>query len=230
MGRHKEMFLVLDTETTGEIPRQIAYDVGGLVCDRGGKIYHRFHYLVREVFTNPMMMASAYYAVKCPEYFDRLVDHEVELLPFAEILRKLTAIIDLYEVKTIAAYNLLFDERAMANTCELLFDNRNWLNRDLRRFCIWRAACEVLYKKKYIRTAQREGWLTEKGNIKTSAETGYRYISGDMEFEEEHRGLDDCIIEAALLTAVFGQHHPFDPTPKGFPMRVVFTRAKEMAE
>ena len=228
MGRIKEKFLVLDTETTGEIPQQIAYDVGGLVCDRDGKVYYRFHYLVREVFTNPVMMASAYYAAKCPEYFDRLVDHEVELLPFSDILRKLTAIIDLYGVDTIAAYNLQFDERAMANTCNLLYDNRNWLNRDLRRFCIWRAACEVLYKKKYIRTAFAHDWLTDKGNIKTSAETGYRYISGDMDFEEEHRGLDDCEIEAQLMAAVFRQHQKFDPTPKGFPMRVVFNRVKDM--
>lgn len=228
MSRPKKFFLVIDTETTGEIPRQIAYDVGWVVTDRDGNIYERAHYLVREVFADLPMMATAYYANKFPGYLDRLYTQECRPLPFAEILRAFDRVCEKYNIETLAAYNLNFDLRAMANTCEWLFENRNWTgNRELEKLCIMCAACDVLYNKKYIKMCRENGWETDKGNVKCSAETGYRYVSGNLDFEEEHRGADDCEIEAQILAAIFKLHKKFDGTPVGFPYRKVYAREKE---
>lgn len=219
--------LVIDTETVGAIPRQLAYDIGGVVTDRNGKIYHEFHFVVKEIFADLELMHSAYYADKFQTYVDSLYEQKIEPLSFMEILRKLTAIIDLYDVKAIAAYNLQFDKRAMENTCDLIFENRNWLNRDLEELCIMCAACDILYGKTYCKLARERGWVTDKGNIKTSAECGYRYISGDYDFEEAHRGLDDCRIEAEILRAIYAKHRRFDGSIRAFPMRKVWARERE---
>lgn len=224
---NKKFFIVLDTETTGDIPSQIAYDIGWVVCDREGHIYERQHFLVREVFANLPMMATAYYADKFVGYLDRLSDGEITALPFGEILRQFDKTREKYNNPTLAAYNLNFDLRAMSNTCQWLFDNKNWYKGEMEQLCIMCAACDVLYGKKYIKVCRENGWETEKGNIKTSAECGYRYISGNYDFEEEHRGADDCEIEAQILAAIFKLHKKFDGTPKSFPFRKVYAREKE---
>lgn len=225
MGKTKKI-LVIDTETVGIIPRQLCYDVGGVVTDRNGTIYHEFHYVVKEIFADLELMHTAYYANKFQTYVQSIYDQDIEPIPFGEILRKIDAIVDLWDVKVITAYNLQFDLRAMANTCDLLFENRNWLKRekDIEKMCIMCAACDILYGKAYCKLARERGWVTDKGNIKTSAECGYRYISGDYDFEEAHRGLDDCRIEAQILAAVYAKHKPFDGTIRAFPMRQVWAR------
>lgn len=220
----KKFYLVLDTETTGNIPNQIPYDVAWVVTDREGNIYERSHFLVREVFADLRMMATAFYAEKFVGYLDRLSAGEIVAVPFSEILRAFDRTIEKYHIKTLCAYNLLFDLRAMANCSEWLYECRNWYWQDLEKLCIMCAACDVLYGKKYIKMCREYGWETEKGNVKCSAETGYRFVSGNVDFEEEHRGLDDCEIEAQILAAIFKKHKKFDGTPKGFPYRKVYNR------
>lgn len=224
MGRHANKILLIDTETVGAIPHQIAYDIGGLITDRSGNVYHEFHYVVKEIFADLELMATAHYAKKFRTYIDSIYAQNIEPLSFADILRKLTALVDLYDVKKIAAYNLQFDLRAMANTSYALFENKHWMNRELEPLCIMCAACDILYGKAYVKLARERGWVTDKGNIKTTAECGYRYISGDYDFQEAHRGLDDCRIEKEILQAVYAKHKPFDGNIRPFPMREVWKR------
>ncbi len=227
MSRKTKKILVIDTETVGGLAHPIAYDVGGVVTDRNGKIYHEFHFVVKEIFADLELMHTAYYAEKFQTYIDSIYKHDITPMPFGCILDELTRIIDKYNVETLAAYNLAFDMRSMSNTCELLFEDKNWLNRELTPLCIMCAACDILYGKMYCKLARERGWLTEKGNIKTSAECGYRYISGEYDFEEAHRGLDDCRIEVKILKAIFDKHKPFDGSIRAFPMRQVWKREKE---
>ena len=62
----KKMYLVLDTETQGNLGNQIAYDIGFAIIDREGRVYHSAHYLVKETFSNLPAMATAYYSEKFP--------------------------------------------------------------------------------------------------------------------------------------------------------------------
>lgn len=227
MCRPKNYYLVIDTETVGDITHPIAYDVGGLVCDRNGTIYDSFHFLVREVFADLTRMSTAYYANKFAGYLDRLSDGTLKAKPFGEIIAHIDNLCDKWNIKYLCAYNLAFDLRSMGNTCEWLFENRNWLNHPLEPLCIWGAACDVLYGKKFLRAAAKNNWYSEKGNVKTSAEVGYRYISKNNSFEEEHRGLDDCEIESKILAAIFAQHRPFNGKPVANPYRKVWAKAKK---
>lgn len=221
---NKKKILIIDTETVGGIPKQIAYDIGGIITDRDGNIYHEFHYVVKEIFADLELMHTAYYANKFQTYIESIYEQNIIPVPFGEILKKIDEMVDLFDIQIIAAYNLAFDLRAMENTCDLLFDNRNWLKYDLEKLCIMCAACDILYNKPYCKLARERGWVTDKGNIKTSAECGYKYISGNYDFEEAHRGLDDCRIEGQILTAIYGKHKKFDGSIRAFPMREVWKR------
>lgn len=225
MAKPKNFILIIDTETQNDVKYPIAYDVGGVVCDRKGNIYDRFHFAVRETFSDLPKMATAYYADKFPEYVDRIEDHTMFFRPFAEIVAYIDRVVEHYNIDTLAAYNLQFDLRALRNTARAV-GMESWTDRTFNHLCIWCAACDVLYTAKYCKIARAQGWITEKGNIRTSAEMGFRYISGNYEFEEEHRGLDDCEIEAQILAAIYRKHKKFDGTPKAFPMRQVWNREK----
>lgn len=230
MSKEKTKYLVIDTETYGDIKYPIAYEIGGVVCDRDGNIYHSFHYAIRETFADLRRMCTAYYSWKFPGYVDRLYEREMEPVGFGEICARIDAIIEHYDIHTIAAYNLAFDLRAMRNTAREVLHTDTWYDRPLEQLCIMCAACDILYGAKYCKVARENGWVTEKGNIKTSAETGYRFISGNLDFEEEHRGLDDCLIEAQILAAVFRKHKKFDGHIRAFPMREVWKREKQKKE
>lgn len=225
-----EKYLVLDTETTGGLARPIAYDVGGVVVDNTGYIHERFHWAVLEIIGNPAKMATAFYAEKMPLYWQEVYNHNIRPLPFADILRKITALCDFHDIVGIPAFNMGFDNRAMGNTCEDIFNNRNWLNRDIPLMCIWNAACtSIMNTEKFIKWCVKNGYISEKGNPRTNAEVCFRYITGNPKFTEEHTGGRDAEIEAAILSAILRRKkgNP-DFTVKGGPWRTPANLYHEM--
>ena len=70
--------------------------------------------------------------------------------------------------------------------------------------CLWRAACEKLinnhtFKKQCIKTAQ----VTKSGlYFKTSAESTYRYLLENYNFEESHTAFEDVEIETIILQKI----------------------------
>lgn len=224
-----EKILVFDTETAGGLVNPLVYDVGGVVMDKSGFVYHRFHYAVLDIIGNPHIMDTAYYASKMPIYWQKVAAGEIACLPFSDVLRKLTAIIDLYDIHTIAAYNFNFDNRALKNTCKFLYENENWLNRSVDVACIWAGACDTVMKTtKYIKWAEKNGYVTEKGNPQTNAEVCFRYITGNAGYNEEHTGGKDAEIEAHILAAILRRRKKADFTPSAFPWKKVADLKKEM--
>jgi hypothetical protein len=53
------------------------------------------------------------------------------------------------------------------------------------------------------------GYYTDKGNCRMTAEVCYRFISGNNEFIEEHTALADTEIEAEILRACWATHKKF---------------------
>ena len=49
-------------------------------------------------------------------------------------------------------------------------------------------------------------WFSPSGNYKTNAEIAYSYIICQKDFQEEHKGLDDVLIEYDILLKCFRQH------------------------
>lgn len=103
-----------------------------------------------------------------------------------------------FNVHQIWAYNVTFDRCAIRN----LYENRPMLHNipwEVEWNDIWSA---VTYSRcmcqKYINFCIENNFLTEKGNIKTSAEVVYAYYTKNPTFCEEHTGLADCHIEYKL--------------------------------
>jgi hypothetical protein len=71
-------------------------------------------------------------------------------------------------------------------------------------FDLWGMSCEhLLNNDEYKRMCIDENWTTASGKyFKTSAETAYRFMSGNMEFDEAHTALDDAIIESELFAEI----------------------------
>lgn len=226
-----QKFLVLDTETTGGLKFPLCYDVGGVVMDDTGFIHERFHWAVLDIIGAPALMSTAFYADKMPVYWQEVYKGNIQPLYFRDILRKLTALIDFHDIAAVPAYNMFFDNRALGNTCEFLFDNRRWLNRDVPLWCIWGGACDtVLNTEKFIRWAVKMGYISEKGNPRTNAEIAFQYITGNPAFKEEHTGGRDAEIEAAILAAILRRKKRPDFKVKGAPWRTPSKLYHEMVD
>jgi hypothetical protein len=200
--------LTVDTETatlTGGV-----YDLAYVVHTKKGKIVERFNAVVREVATDPAAMMGAYYAKKMfSHYLEKLASQSTPLLNWSVIVGHLQEAIVRYDVKVVAAYNLAFDKRVIRATHRQLGGKGAIVPRSVQQLDIWEYACRArLVQKKYRTLAQRLGWVSEAGNIKTTAECAYRYISGDNDFIEAHTALHDAEIESEILASCYAAKGP----------------------
>ena len=200
---NRNIILTLDTETA-DLSGNV-YDVGYIIHDRAGNELARFNALVEEIFTQPKIMMGAFYAKKLFSHYAPMLDAgEVKMQSWQFIIDRLRSDIELYNVSTIAAYNIGFDMRAMNQTHRALTDESKVLESPCKILDIWQFACEVkLNNRNYKRIAESLGWVSPKGNIKTGAEFAYRFCSGDHGFIEDHTALSDCVIEVEILRQCF---------------------------
>ena len=200
---NRNIILTLDTETA-DLSGNV-YDVGYIIHDRAGNELARFNALVEEIFTQPKIMMGAFYAKKLFSHYAPMLDRgEVKMQSWQFIIDRLRSDIELYNVSTIAAYNIGFDMRAMNQTHRALTDENKVLESPCKILDIWQFACEVkLNNRNYKRIAESLGWVSPKGNIKTGAEFAYRFCSGDHGFIEDHTALSDCVIEVEILRQCF---------------------------
>lgn len=77
-------------------------------------------------------------------------------------------------------------------------------NKKYPLFDLWGMSCEhLLNNDDYKRMCIDENWTTASGKyFKTSAETAYRFMTGNLEFDEAHTALDDAIIESELFAEI----------------------------
>jgi hypothetical protein len=199
-----QKIIVLDTETC-DLQGNV-YDVGLVVTDRTGTIYHEYHSLVREVFTDAERMMGAFYARKMFTHYAPMLDTgETTLTPWAMVADTIRQIAGDYQVKTVAAYNLGFDERVLRNMGRQ-FRTAPLFGDTVRELDIWQFACEVrLNRSTYRNIAEANGWVSPKGNIKTGAEFAYRFLSGQHDFIEDHTALSDARIEVDIMRECFKQ-------------------------
>ena len=204
----KKFYLIVDTETAGNLQSPLPYDIGYKIVDRKGNVYAEKAFVVNEVFYGlEVLMQSCYFADKIPSYHEQIRRGEKMAKSGFDIAREMYADIKEYGVTVVGAYNMAFDLRALNNLCKFLTQGtkENWFPKEIEEFiCIWHMATQTICSKvSYIKTAIEQGWVSEKGNIQTSAEVVYRYITQQFNFVEEHKGLEDVEIEVDILVKVF---------------------------
>lgn len=214
MARRKEMYLVIDTETANSIEQPLPYDIGYAVCDRFGHIVLERSFIVAEIFLDHKeMMKSAYFAEKIPHYWEDIKNGTREIKSIFNIRKQVKEDMKKYRIKKVGAYNMAFDKRALNNVIRYCSKSliRWFFPFGTEFFCIWSMACQVLLNStSYIKFALQNGLESEAGNIQTSAEACYKFLTNSVDFTEEHTGLEDVRIEIDIMAKCFSTHKKMD--------------------
>lgn len=232
IDKRKKYIMVLDVETANSLACPLVYDLGFAICDKQGNVYERRSFVIEEIFTNEKMMSTAYYACKVPQYKEDLKSGKRTMVKFAEAREELIKVMNEYNAQTIAAYNLAFDRRALTKTTEHIFGKGKkfmpLMLKGIEQMCIWSFACEVVYTQPtFWKVAEEQNWFTPAGNMQTSAEIGWRYISKDYHFEESHTGLEDVEIEVQILAKCYRQCKKHESGVLAHPWRIPNKAKKE---
>ena len=93
-------------------------------------------------------------------------------------------------------------------------------------FDLWGLSCEHLINNpEYKQTCIDNGWTTASGKyFKTSAETTFRFIMGEHDFDEAHMAIDDADIESVIFSMIGKKtKHNFEIGIIAFPFRILGT-------
>lgn len=208
----KHYYLVIDTETTGDLNNSIVYDLGGAIVDREGNVYETFSFVIEEMWHEHWeMLKSAYYAEKLPNYLKELIQGSRTLVTYYQAKQHIEKLCEEYEVKAIMAHNAMFDYKATKNTQKFLTNGKysNFLPYGIEIWDTMKMAQDVIAtKKSYIRFCEENGYMTKHKTprVQVKAEVLYRFISGDNEFIESHTGLEDVLIEKEIFAYCVKQH------------------------
>jgi DNA polymerase III epsilon subunit-like protein len=202
---NETLFLVLDCETTNTIDDPFAYDVGFAVVKATGEVLEAHSYVVADIFLDNELMASAYFADKIPQYWEDIKNGKRILRRFKTIKAILRDVVAQYGIRYVVAHNASFDYRSLNYTQRLLTSSK-W-----RYFFPWgveiwdtlKMARECLGKDEQYRQFCLDNGYTygkeEKPQLRFTAEIVYRFLTGNLDFVEEHTGLEDVLIEKDIL-------------------------------
>ena len=197
-----EKFIVLDTETTNSLDDPIVYDVGFAVVDENGKIFEKHSYVVADVFLDCDLMSYAYFAEKIPQYWEDIKSGRRKLRRFSTIYFILRDVCEQYGVKKIFAHNARFDYLSLTTTQRYLTGSK------YRFFLPWGVeVCDTLKMSRkvlknnadYRSFCEKNGFVFGNNQLRFTAEIIYRFLTGNVDFEESHTGLEDVLIEKEIL-------------------------------
>jgi DNA polymerase III epsilon subunit-like protein len=196
------LFLVIDTETTNSIDDPFAYDVGFAVVKTTGDVIEKHSYVVADIFLDKEMMASAYFADKIPQYWEEIKSGKRQLRRFKTIKSILRDVINQYGIEYVVAHNASFDYRSLNYTQRLLTSSRwrYFFPYGVKMWDTLKMARECFGKDEtYKEWCKENGFVTERGQSRFTAEILYRFLTGNLDFVEEHTGLEDVLIEKEIL-------------------------------
>ena len=212
IDRRKNYIVVLDTETANDLENPLVYDIGWAIVDRYGKVYRQRSFINREIFfLEEELMQSSYYAEKLPIYYKRIASGEAKVANWLTIKKILWEDMAEFETNIVSAHNARFDYKATATT-------QRWLTKSAYRYFfpygteVWdtlKMARDVIGKMPtYRKWCEMNDYICRNGQLKFTAEVLYRFISGNEDFDEEHTGLADVLIEKDILAYCYRQHKP----------------------
>lgn len=197
-----ERFIVVDTETTNSLDEPICYDVGFAVVDRFGAVYERFSFVVAETFLDRDLMSYAYYADKIEQYWQEIKAGKRKLAKFSTIRRIFADTCKRNQVKIVLAHNARFDNRSLNLTQRYLTASkyRYFFPYGLKVWDTLKMSREVLKNDdEYGAFCYNNDFLTSRLCKQFTAEVLFRFICGEVDFEEQHTGLEDVLIEKEIF-------------------------------
>lgn len=188
--------LVFDTEAL-DLNNRYVYNLGYVIMNEEGKILVERDFTIKQVYDNAIAMATTYYSKKRPLYTSKMKGRTTHKKYWGIACQQMIRDIKNYQVKEAYAYNSGYDVGAfqlMVNT----FKNINPLNK-VKVVDIMDLLNILINTKEYYEYCKANNFITEKGNLKKSAEVVYGYITNNPNYIEEHTALEDSKIEATIL-------------------------------
>lgn len=189
---------VFDTETTS-LEKPFCYNIGYVIADsKSQAILVKHDYVVEQVWHNPMLFTTAYYANKRPIYVDRMRVRKAIMDKFGYICQTMIREFKNFNVEHAYAFNSPFDDKVFRFNCDWFKCNNPFDNiaiHDIRGIVHKKLALTKEYQE-FCNENQR---FTENGNYSTTAETVFQFMAQDTEFKEEHTALSDSEIEFEIL-------------------------------
>lgn len=196
----RKVFAVLDIETITNA--RLAFDIAWIVCDSKGNELEHANYLVEEITTLPFFMplltSDNFMHNKSDFYLNNF--NNFTIAPLGAIADDFNDIKNRYNAQVVmCAYNAKFDYEVL-NKNNQMYNNCNFFNDDIKTTDIMTVALSTICDSdKFVVWCALNGHLTEKNNVKSSAETVYAYIKRNASFKEAHHALEDCEIEKEIL-------------------------------
>lgn len=210
IDHRKSYYLTIDTETANTFDDPMVYDLGGCIHDKKGNVYETFSFVIAEVFYGMQdLMESAYYAEKIPTYREEIRMGERRVVPLVRAKIIVRDLCEKYNVKAIIAHNMAFDYRALSKTQRYLTKSKyRWFfPYGIELWDSLKMAQDTICKQKgYIAYCEENGFVTKYGKPRATAEILTRYLEGKIDYQEEHTGLADVLIEKEITAQCFRQH------------------------
>lgn len=190
--------MIFDTETVS-LNKPFCYNIGYVIVNLETKeTLVKKDFVIEQVWHNLSLFETAYYADKRPLYVSRMKGQKAKMTKYGQVMRTLRSDIKKFDIEYAYAYNSPFDEKVFNFNCDWYkvsnpFDTVKVI--DIRPLAM-NEFCESAEYKDLCETLEM---FTDSGNYSTTAESVYRFVSGDYEFCEEHTALNDSIIESEIL-------------------------------
>ena len=204
----RKYYMVLDTETVGDA--RVPFDVAWTIIDRQGEIVEQQNYFTQEIVGNPtglyLIAKDSFSKSKAQFYFDSAENNPNLITSFENVVYELQDALRVWNGAAVVAYNARFDVSVMNNYAQALGMSPVF-GEDVEVWDLWNIALHSLCNSRnYVEFALLNNFITESGNVQSSAEAVFNYLLKDNKFEEAHTALADTEIEAKILYACFKRH------------------------
>ena len=125
IDRRRKYLIMGDTETcntrmeNGKLDMRdvLVYDFGFAVCDKQGRIYEKYSFIIKEIFFDMKdLMKTSYYADKLPQYYEEICNGQRKVVSLYEARKILADVMKKYNTNIFVAHNARFDDNALKVT------------------------------------------------------------------------------------------------------------------
>lgn len=190
--------VVFDTETTS-LNKPFTYNIGYTILNDDGEILLAKDFVVEQIWHNLALFSTSYYAEKRPIYVASMKARKTIMKKFGYICQEMIRDFKKFDIVCAYAYNSPFDEKVFDFNCDWFKCNNPFDTIPI--YDIRGNVHNFLINENFFKFCEDCEEFTDSGNYSTTAETIYRYLTDDMEWNEDHTALNDSLIEAEILLA-----------------------------
>lgn len=198
-------YIVFDTETIS-LQKPFIYNIGYAVYSPCGDVLVKRNLIVRQIWENKPLFATAYYATKRPLYTAYMKGRTAQKTTWGNACRIMLKDIKTYGVECACAYNANFDYKAFAFTQNFFHNKTNPLD--------YVQVVDILpYAQKALLDNQdyRDSFEGQKPNCKV--QSVYPFLFKQPDYQEEHTALSDSLEEGAILQHLYEKWEYYTTKP-----------------